>query len=455
MTDEHLGQNKSVKPNISSDSPDAAMKSLADALRVSFKLLSFIMVLFVVLFLATGIEGIEPHEIGIVKVFGKVTGVAKEGLTYNWPFPMGEIELVNIQERRVSIENFWMFEKAAEKGRDLSSRRRGKGGLKPGQEGYLMTADRSLIHIKFDCTYRVQNPLPFEGKLIDPETVLRSILCEEAVAAAATRAADVLQSEHMDFFREIKINTQMRLDELMDIAPGEPQGIVITNVLLPQGQRSKTWPLAAYTAYEKTQSAKAAKENMISGAMEEATKILVETAGADRYRALVGDPAGLGGTASSVVDGKEDYDLIGQYSKAQEELDAAKASGKKPEVIAEYKKKSDILLQRIDDNLTSVTTGGMVAKIIADARSTKTITIQNAVKRGNTFDKLYSDYSKAPELFLQTEWANTIDQIFSQPTVRKEYVTVGESGLVLPVSQDPMITREIRNYIRKDKSEKK
>ena len=40
---------------------DPAMKSLSDALRVSFRLLSFIMILFVVLFLATGIEFIQPQ----------------------------------------------------------------------------------------------------------------------------------------------------------------------------------------------------------------------------------------------------------------------------------------------------------------------------------------------------------------------------------------------------------
>jgi regulator of protease activity HflC (stomatin/prohibitin superfamily) len=454
MTDEHLGQKQSITPQVSSDPPDAAMKSLADALRVSFKLLSFIMVLFVVLFLATGIESVEEQdEIGIVKVFGKVTSIAKPGLTYNWPFPIGEIELVKTQERRLSIENFWMFELAAEKGRDLSRRRRGEGGLVPGKEGYLMTADRSLIHIKFDCTYRVQNPLAFKGKLSDPEAVLRSVLCEQAVAAAATRTADALQSDHTDFFREIQQKAQVQLDMLMDITPGETQGIVITNVLLPQGQRAKTWPLAAYTAYEQAQRAKAGKETKINAAMTKATDILVSTAGA-RYRTLVGDPARLGGGQPTDMSKKEDYDLIGQYSKAQEELDAAKASGQKPERIAEYEKKSDVLLQKIDDNLASIN-AGTVKTILADAGSAKTRAIQNAIKRGNTFDKLYSDYTKAPELFLETEWANTIDKIFAEPTVTKYYTTVGADGTVLHLSPDPKINKEIRDTLRKSKSDKK
>ena len=452
MTDKHPGQNESVKSHIITDPPDAAMKSLADALRVSFKLLSFIMVLFVVLFLATGIESVETQEVGIVKVFGKVTGIAKPGLTYNWPFPIGEIELVKTQERRLSIENFWMFEMAAEKGKDLSTRRRGEGGLKPGQEGYLMTGDRSLIHIKFDCTYRVQNPLAFRGKLNDPEAVLRSVLCEQAVAAAATRTADALQSSHKDFFREIKEKAQTQLDALMDIGPGETQGIVIIDVLLPQGQRAKTWPLAAYNAYEQAQRAKADKETKINEAMKDATDILVSTAGA-RYRTLVGDPARLGGGSPTDVNAKDDYDLIGQYSKAQEELDAAKASSQKHEVIAAYQKKSDILLKKIDGNLASADVG-KVSNIIKDAGSAKTRTIQDAIKRGNTFDKLYSDYTKAPKLFLETEWANTIDRIFAEPTVIKHIITDGDYGMVLRISQDPKINKEMRDYFRKNKSDK-
>lgn len=457
MTDEHPEQKQSVESCPGSEPSDAAMKSLADALRVSFKLLSFIMVLFVILFLATGIESVETQEIGIVKVFGKVTTIAKPGLIYNWPFPVGEIELVKTQERRLSIENFWMFELAAEKGRDLSSRRRGECGLRPGKEGYLMTADRSLIHIKFDCTYRVQNPLAFRGKLSDPKAVLRSVLCEQAVAAAATRTADALQSDHTDFFREIRQKAQMQLDVLMDIAPGEPQGIVITNVLLPQGQRAKTWPLAAYGAYEQAQRAKADKETRINEAMAMATNILVSTAGANSYRTLVGDPARLGRPEPAAINAdnnKAGYDLIGQYSNAQDVLDAAKASGQPPAIVSGCEKKSEILLQKIDGCLTSVTTGGKVAKIIADARSAKTTGIQNAVKRGNTFDELYIDYTKAPELFLQSEWANTLDEIFAQPAVSKNYVTVGKHGMVLRVSQDPKISREIRDYIRKNKSDK-
>ncbi|MCK5114554.1 MAG: hypothetical protein KAR11_07320 [Phycisphaerae bacterium] len=452
MTDEHLGQNQNVKPNMSTDPPDAAMKSLADALRVSFKLLSFIMVLFVVLFLATGIESVEQKELGIVKVFGKVTGIAKPGLTYNWPFPIGEIELVKTQERRLSIENFWLFELAAERGRKLSARRRGEGGLKPGQEGYLMTADRSLIHMKFDCTYRVQNPLAFKSKLSNPEEVLRSVLCEQAVAAAAVRTADALQSKHEEFFREIKEKAQIQLDELMGVTPGETRGIVITNVLLPQGQRAKTWPLAAYTAYEQAQNAKSDKEKKINKAMADATKILVGTAGANCSRALVGDPARLGGVKPEDLEEGQDYDLIGQYSSVQDQLQMLKSSGGKPEIIAKYEKQSKVLLGKIDGNLTSATTGGEVVEIIKNAETAKTKVIQNAAKRGNTFDKLYADYTKAPQLFLETEWANTIDQIFAEPTVVKNYITIGKDGTVLRIDQDPRIKKEIRDYNRKQSS---
>ena len=84
---------------VPSPGSDPGGKSLSDALRVSFGLLAVIMAFMIIGFLMTGLQSIESNEVGIVKVFGRVVRTAQPGLTYNWPFPIGEIEIVNRQSR--------------------------------------------------------------------------------------------------------------------------------------------------------------------------------------------------------------------------------------------------------------------------------------------------------------------------------------------------------------------
>ena len=432
---------------------DPAMKSLADALRVSFKLLSVLMVLFLVLFLATGIESIEPQEQGVVKVFGKIVGVAKQGLVYNWPFPVGEIETVSTQERRLLVDDFWIFETTADKLRELSKRGRGNQGLRPGWDGYLLTGDRNLIHIKFVCTYHVQDPVALKTHVQELDPFMRVVLARSAVRAAAIRTADAIQADHTDFLDEIKREAQAQLDELLEIAPGEPHGIRINNVLLP-GADSKTWPLGAFNAYEQAQRAKSQKQTKINKAIGEA-KSMAKVIGEKHFVELVGQPWN-----SSEVERErtgigqyeqEDYNLIGQYGAAIDALDAGMESADATDALRATAQR---LRKKIDIVLTRTTTGGEVSRIIAEAEAAKTEIIQRAQQRANNFVKLYAQYKKSPQVFLERMWAVVLDEVLDAPTVTKWYYHPGERGTVVHINPDPKIVRETRDYLRKKKKEK-
>ena len=102
---------------------DPAAQSLSDALRVSFRLLSLVMVIVLVFFLLTGVKTIKQQEVGIVKVFGKPNPrPAGPGLVINWPFPIGEVDVVPVREESLLIEDFWMYETASQKTQTLLER---------------------------------------------------------------------------------------------------------------------------------------------------------------------------------------------------------------------------------------------------------------------------------------------------------------------------------------------
>ncbi len=439
------------------DTQDPAMKSLADALRVSFRLLSVLMVLFVVLFIATGFKSIQPQEAGIIKVFGRVVDVARPGFVYNWPFPIGEIQIVPTQEQRIVVDSFWMDETPQDKLKSLSERRPRGEGLRPGWDGYLLTGDRNLIHVKIDCTYRVQDALAvarnIQGRTAADlqervRQLMRTMLCQAAIHAAATRTADAMQVDPLGFREDVHVEAQQLIDGLLGVEPGQPHGIRITQVLVPAD--GKIWPLAAYQAYEAAQSAKSEKQEIVNKAIAEAKETLIGAIGGENYRQLVGEPWNpqpveerrtRAGTWQD-----EPYNLIGRYADAQAAADAAKQRGVEGEELARRRKTARQLREQIDIVLTRATTGGEASTILADAEVAKTRTVQRVERQANQFARLLGEYRKLPEVFLQNHWARALDEVLSQPTNIKWVLHPGEDGSVIHLNNDPRVLRQIRDH---------
>ena len=436
-----------IKPLIrDEDGRDPALHSLADAMRVSFRVLSVIMILFVLLFLATGFQSIESQEEGIVKVFGKTVGVAKPGFTYNWPFPIGEIQKVSTADREIEIDRFWMEETAKDKLEDtLAKRSRGDGGLRPGWDGYLLTADRNLVHIRFICRYRVDDVITYTTTVQNGDAFLETILCNAAIEAAATRTSDAILVDARPFLLEVKDRAQAKIDIVMGITPGSPQGIRIHSVEL----KNKIWPLAAYSAYENAQRAKAEKQTAINKAVSQA-RTLTQVVGEAQFRQLAGepwnDPAIELQRAQAGTFEDEPYNLIGHFSYLEDRLAVASLpSAARTKLQAQ----AQVVRETIDTILVRATTGGEVRKIIANAEATKTRTIQNAEQRAKRFRELLVHYKKAPTVFLEKTWADVLDEVLQGPTVEKIYISPGQKGMILHLNQDPRIASELRNYYRK------
>lgn len=433
------------------------MKSLADALKVGFRLLSVLMVLFVVLFLATGFRSIQPQETGIVKVFGRVVDVARPGFVYNWPYPIGEIQIVPSQEQRIVVDHFWMDETPQDKLKPLSQRRPRGEGLRPGWDGYLLTGDRNLIHVKIDCTYRVQDALAVaehvQGRtsrdLQDRvREMMQTVLCQAAIRSAATRTADAMQVDPLGFRESVHAEAQSLIDRLLDVEPGQPHGIRITQVLVPAD--GKIWPLAAYQAYEAAQRAKSEKQEIVNKSIAQAKETLIGAIGGENYRQLVGQPWNPPSLeAERTVAGTfqdQPYNLIGRYARAREELDAARAEQATPEMLAELQANVDRLRQQIDVVLTRATVGGEASAILADAEAAKTRTVQRVERQANQFTRLLGEYRKLPEVFLENHWARALDDVLSRPTNLKWVLHPGEDGAVIHLNNDPRVLRQVRDY---------
>ena len=412
---------------------DPAARSLTDALRVSFRLLAVIMVFVVIAFAMTGVQSIEPQEQGIIKVFGRYVGVAKPGLVYNWPFPIGEIEIVPVREETITIDDFWMLELPDERAVELSARRVNQGGLRPGWDGMLITGDRNLLHVRLTCNYVIQEPLTVRMQAADLGELVRTAVCTAAIRAAATRTADgIWTAEQSEFVNDIRTEAQRQLRALLMIDDPSREGVTITKVFL--ARNSMSVPLAALETYNAAQQALTLKNQLISSAKGDAETTVNEAAGAS-YRALVGEPyEQLAQAEIELAQAGGNYDLIGQYNRARQAGEQVPA---------------EALLDRIDEVLLSSATSGEASRLLAEARAEKTDKIEQARSRYQRYAELLSEFSKSPDFLIQRHWAEVREAILESPLVEKVYIPPSDQKAVFHVNRDPEITRQIERELLK------
>ena len=432
-------EHEPIFPAGSPASDDPAARSLADALRLSFRLLTAIMIFVVLAFLLTGLKTIEPNEVGIVTVFGRVVRTAQPGLTYNWPFPIGEIEEVLTSERKLIVENLWMHETERDKATPLAQRRSQGKGLRPGWDGAVLTGDRYLLHVKLGCSYRVADPVAFgkyaqdaytarypgakDAQIIQPvDETIRSAVCSAAVRAAATQTTDgLLGREQGSFTREVR---KLAEAALRDMATG------LTIVRLELG--ASRWPLEANAAYLAAQSASSNADRLKSEARSKAEEVLRKAAG-ENYEKLVGVPWRIGEAGGQGAGGEQDTDrpnnLIGRYAAARDAGDSAQA---------------ERLLKQIDQVLLSATTGGEAAAMIAQARSYETNLVQSIQARVVEFEKLLPEYKQSPDFTIKRLWADARDEIFEAPSAEKWNLAMGrgKTKTIVVIGKDPDIVRK-------------
>ncbi|MFB3892706.1 MAG: SPFH domain-containing protein [Phycisphaerae bacterium] len=459
---------------------DTASRSLSDALRWSFRILTVIMVLVGIMFLGTGIHTIGSNEKGVRKVFGRIVGEeVPPGFAWTWPFPIGQIEKVNVKPKLITIEDFWMNETPEDKtAKSLSARRVMSQVLKPGWDGALFTGDRELLHVKLTYAYVIDQVLLFKQnvpevrpetdpdkppvasptiiQIEDPDTKqkvdavlepIRSAICDAAVRVAASMTADKIRYDYGGpggFLEQVQRLAQKRLTEART-------GIRIISITIPS--EGITRPLAVEPLYEAANSARQRKEALVQAAWSDANNLINNTIGAANRRALLGDRFVFSGTAglgalhgpaasyptagatgsdpSAAADSAADYDLIGQYNEADDRGDKATAAK---------------VLAKINEVLTKPSLGGRAAGIILAANTEANKITQDMEGRARTFEKLLAEYRKNPQFLREREWADVLREILGSPWVIKFPVNTDGPGKTVILIQDPAVPKAMEEW---------
>ncbi|MFD1696526.1 FtsH protease activity modulator HflK [Roseibium aestuarii] len=214
------------------------------------------------LWLATGLYRVEEGEVGVELVFGEVTSQTGTGLNYNWPYPIGEVYLPQVELQRemtVGVQEFVT-------GSQVRSQ-------EVPAESLMLTGDENIVDVGFKVQWRIQNTSEgianFLFNIQNPEGTVK------AVAESAMR--EVVGASKIDaILTENRASIQNDVSTLMQTTLDSYQaGIEITEV---QMQRVDP-PQQVIDAFRDVQAARADNDRIKNEATAYANRVVPEARG--------------------------------------------------------------------------------------------------------------------------------------------------------------------------------
>lgn len=418
---------------------DPAQQSLADALRVSFALLTVIMVVLVVMYIFSGVFTVREQQQAVVLRFGEIAGepgnqvLDAGGPYFTWPYPISSVEFIDISQRQISLDQSFMYQveqqDATRTADELAER---SGPLNPELDGSLITGDENIVHARFQIAYRVTDPVALlshvglaaygepmgneqlvsneADRMVRIERLLRVVADQVIVEMAAKIKADDVISKQVDAARaEARQRMQQILDEL-------GAGVTVTDFIMTESEM----PLSVRQAYRAVINAQSERSQRIDQARKQQTEILGEVAGAAAQPLPGGKPGPL-------------VAMIQQYQQAVELGEDEQATRLRDAIDDAFDQRA------ITQNNISYPIGGQAAQSINEANTYRTLVVERVKGDSERFTSLLERFRDNPQLLLQRRWQEARGQILSGD-VETMYVRPG-SHVRLDLTGDPEVAR--------------
>ncbi len=366
---------------------DPANQSLAEALRLSYRVLQVVIAALVLLFLFSGFQTVESGQTGVMLRWGRILekGDGREalepGLHFSaWPYPAGQFIIFG-ESGEANLENafFPQVGTAVNALEAAAGQANVNNGVSPGSVGALLTRDGDLAHMKIAASYDILDAGDYV-RTLPPASV--NAIVETAVRRAAIHVASTLALQDIidlsdENRRAIRDRAQNLLDEL-------DCGVLLADVNVTQTAP----PLAVLKVWNNLQQARQESQATISEAQDQASRDLIAVAG-ESYDELIA--------------------LIDEYEAALERDDAAA---------------SDAVFDRINLALDEAK-GEEVNTIIGRAKSYESdieLTLGAEAKR---FASLLPSYRENPDVFVRTRWLETYGRVMNRPDTERFIVPDG------------------------------
>ncbi len=397
---------------------DPAQQSLADALRITYRVLIMIMLVLGALFALSGLKTVPESERGVVLRFGEVTNDnVPPGFVFTWPFPIGELRTVPIGQESTDIGEAFMTGDNARRAPGQQRRPANKFQLNPAQDGSLITGDLAIAHATLTVLWRREDPQQWIRNIEEEseQDIVRAAVQRGVVRAVATTEIDEFLKQR-GAATEAGGGGQLAL-RVLDVAQRTldemSAGIRIEQINF-DGRYPPTRTLDAFNSVT-------GAENRAATARERADREARQTLNA------------AAGEAHEPL-----LDLIDEYERALE---------------FEESQRADALLERINAILEGetvevvgrlVAASGVVTAIINDAKQYRTNIVSRMRARADAFAvRLRQFRENAPEVFVAREWQAAYNDFHENSGVETMLVPTGPAPLSLWLNRDPEIQREL------------
>lgn len=160
-----------------------------EGLAAGLRMFRWVVVILLVLFCFSGVQKIDPENVGLLLRFGKLQGesggrqIRPPGLVLALPYPIDRVLQVPVKrEGEVVIEEVW---------KELSGTPPSQA-IDPVLEGYCLTGDQNMVQIKIVAKYRITDPVAFElwADAQDRDAILRDVVLAALTQTVATWDVD-------------------------------------------------------------------------------------------------------------------------------------------------------------------------------------------------------------------------------------------------------------------------
>jgi membrane protease subunit HflK len=213
------------------ETQDAGSQALSEALRSSFAIVKIVMLLMVLAFFSSGFFTVGPQEKAVILRFGKPVGEGQKallnaGLHWSLPYPIDEVVKIPITEQQIVRSTVgWYFTTLTSDGQDMSDLTGeeipASATLNPAVDGYVLTADRNILHASATLRYHIDDPIRYVFGFTNAAVTVQNVLNNSLLFTAANFKVDDILLNRVDEFREA---VQLRVT---DLAEQENLGIVI------------------------------------------------------------------------------------------------------------------------------------------------------------------------------------------------------------------------------------
>ncbi|MEM7621805.1 MAG: SPFH domain-containing protein [Planctomycetota bacterium] len=394
---------------------DPANRSLAEALRITFRVVQAAMIVLAGLFAFSGFQRIEENEIGVSVFLGKARQTdLGPGPHLAAPYPLGDLIKVNTGVNEVVVSAF--FPNALDKTQDPAETIDNGGYSAPSLErdGMLITADLNIAHAWWEGRWRRTDPAS-TLEHIHPNheaRIVEALLKRGALHAVASEPIDALLKGEV---RDIRRRAQETAQASLDVVAGESRGagIELDDVTISPA----TPPLELIEKFAAVSNARSERGKARSDAESDRSTIL----------------NGVAGRAAPLL-----IDLIGDYELLVETGDRGGAAAVLETIDAVMAGETVAVEGVTIDPLVS----GQVAEILSSADNTYRAITTDAEAQKLIFEAKLAQFEANPRLLVTRDWREALSEFLDKPFVQTMMLPVGGMAELL-INEDPDILREL------------